>query len=426
MAAPDRSAPGVRVVVLPDATAAEGRRVDIIDGRVMEFVFDEDDDKADRFTLSLRNNDLALFESGEDVLPGSTLEVSWGYPGNFSPPRRFEVKKISGRDPVKVEGVALSIQAHRQTKTRSWHGKRRSEVAAEIAKELGYEGGAAVIDDTVEVIDTINQMAETDARLLKRMALVEHFDFWIDDTGFHFHPRRADQAPTHVFIWYADQTGTITDWTPESNLIRRVGAVTVKGRDPVEKKDIEAKATGDSVDRPTLASLKEVVDPETRQTRYEEVTATAVEHSTTATTKGEAQREADARFRKGEREAVKIKMTVVGDPTLRAKAVIECRGLSTMFSGKYYVASCRHTIRGEYTCDMTLNRDGLSRRPGGSAGAAKASAAQGGQHNQNGAKAPGEVERVERVDRETNSTSYEYRRDGQVVGTEDPEAGVSR
>ena len=414
----DRSAHGVRVVVLPSETAHEGKRVDVIDGRVLEFVFEEEDHKANRFTLSLRNNDLYLFDHGEDVLPGATLEVSWGYPGNFSPPERFAVKKISGRDPVKIEGVALSVQAHRQTKTRAWHGKKRSEVAADVATELGYEGERVQIDDTAEVVDTINQMAETNAALLRRLAQREGFDFYIDATGFHFHGRRADAAPRKTLVWYADGTGTIIDWNPESNLIRRVGKTTVKGRDPIQKKDIEASATSETAARPTMSELREVVDPETRSSHYEETTCTEAEHATTATTQAEAQRQADTRFVNAEREAIKLTMTAIGDPSLRGKTVVECQGLSTMFSGKYYVSYCKHTLGAVYTCDLRLTRDGINKKPGGPESQTQA---QGGQRNRNAPAEAGTVEVVEGVDPETRETYYTYRSTGGDAAG-DPEA----
>ena len=140
----DRSGPGLRITVLADPKAPEGVAVPALAGRVKEFVFEDDAGKADRFVLTLENNDLALFEAeGRDILPGSYLEVSWGYPGSFAPPRRMVVKSIKGGRELKLEGVALSVQAHREARTRVWHGLKRSDVARLVAAELGYASASA-------------------------------------------------------------------------------------------------------------------------------------------------------------------------------------------------------------------------------------------------------------------------------------------
>lgn len=416
----DRSGPGLRITVLADPKAPEGVAVPALATRIREFVFEDDAGKADRFILTLENNDLALFEAdGRDLLPGSYLEVSWGYPGAFSPPRRMVIKSIKGGRELKVEGVALSVQAHREARTRVWHSLKRSDVARLLATELGYD--APEIEDTAEVLETINQVGETDAAFLRRMAGREHYEFRIDETGFHFHPRRADSAPTHVFAWYADETGTILDWSVDQNLMRSVGKVTVRGRDPVAKKDIEASASADTVARPTLGEVIEVVDPESGQTHLERANASVAIHRTRATTQVEAQREADGRFRRAELAAVKLSATIVGEPTLRAKTVVELRGLSSAFSGRWYVTWVKHTIgQSGYTTEARFSRDGKAKLAGGAA----MGTSQGGDRNRQAAPEPGGVEELERVDGETGRTTIEYRARDRRSG--DPEAKGDR
>ena len=48
------------------------------------------------------------------------------------------------------------------------------------------------------------QAAETDARFLRRLAAREEFEFFIDDSGFHWRPRNQASPPTHVLTWYSD------------------------------------------------------------------------------------------------------------------------------------------------------------------------------------------------------------------------------
>ena len=48
-----------------------------------------------------------------------------------------------------------------------------------------------------------------------------------------------DAAPTHVFIWYADPgRGDLLSVNVESDLVRRAGRVTVRGRDPLQRSTV--------------------------------------------------------------------------------------------------------------------------------------------------------------------------------------------
>ncbi len=158
---PAVSAPGVRLSLLPDEQSLEAVPLDLRD-RILSLSFEDNDTKADRLTLQLANPDLALFER-EDLAAGTILQVAWGYPGRMSAPRRVVIRKLKGFETLTLEAQALSTLLDRQTKIRSWRNATRSQVAREIAAEHGWQA-AALIDDTTEIIDTINQAAETDAR----------------------------------------------------------------------------------------------------------------------------------------------------------------------------------------------------------------------------------------------------------------------
>lgn len=415
----DRSGPGVRITALPSERAPCGDSLNL-DGRILSFTYEEAVLKADRVSLQLANFDLSLFERDE-LVGGAALEVSWGYPGNMAPPRRVVVKRLKGFVTLTVEGQATSVLMNRQAKTRAWAGKSRGTVAREVAAEYGYEGESLDVEDTTEVLDTINQVAETDARFLRRLATREEFEFLVDDRGFHWRSRNQAKPPTRVFTWYSDPgRGDVLSIDVESDLTRRVGRVDVRGRNPLTKATLESKASSGTVDRDTLADVIEVVDPETGATSLQQRNATGSVHPTSAATPAAADREAQARFRRAERETVKLSMQVVGDPTLRAKEVVEVRGISSLLSGKYYVTEARHVISSSgYVVDLKLTRDGVGTRRG------DGSAAQGGRPNRSTPVTGGAMTEVEVVDPVTGATHVEYRRDGRALGAEDPEAGMS-
>lgn len=407
-----RSAPGVRVSLAATptggATATSG-----LEGRILSLVFEDNDRKADKATLTVDNRDLQLFERAE-LLGGGVLEVSWGYPGRMSPPRRVVVQKVTGLSPLTIEGHALSALMHRQEASRRFEQMKRSDVALKVAQEHGYEGSFVHIDDTEVVFDVIAQAGETDARLLKRLAAQEDFEFWVDDTGLHFHPRRFESPPPRVLHWHNDPgQGDFVSLRVESNLHRRAGKVTVKGRDPLSKETIEQSATSDDTPRATLAETIEVVDGDTGETQLEVRNASAVVRPTPATTAAEAKRQARAGFVRGERATLKLSGRVVGDPSLRAKQVVELRGLPTRLAGKYYLTTVRHRVDGSgYACDLQMVRDGF--------GPAQARA-QGGTRNQGEVRQDAELTQVEVVDPDSGGTRIEYRREGRPVGGDDPE-----
>lgn len=413
----DRGAPGVRIVSVASARGPAGAPLDLA-GRILSFSYEDSDLKADQVTLQLDNFDLALFERTE-LAGGALLEVSWGYPGHMASPRRVVVKKLKGFQTLTVEGLALSVLLHRIARTRGWHHQRRSDVARAIAAEHGYTGEFVDIEDTALAQGTINQVAETDARLLRRLAAREGFVFLVDDAGFHFRRRNHAAPPTHVLTWYADPgRGDLISVNVESDLARRVGRVEVRGRDPMAKTTITAHATADSVDRSTLGDVVEVVDPELGGTSLQRRNATASVHPTSASTAGQAAREANARFRGAERGTVKLSAQAVGDPTLRAKTVIELRGLSRLLSGKYYISEAKHQVTsGSYVVELQLTSDGIGRRLSGGK-------SQGGVRNRH-VVSNGMTE-IEVVDPERGGTQIQYRPRAGLPGAADPEAQRSK
>lgn len=293
-------------------------------------------------------------------------------------------------------------------RTRAWLSKIRSSVVQEIARENGFTGPLADIKETREVIATLNQTAETDARFLCRLADALGFSFFIDESGPHFHERRQDQRPARVFTWFADPgQGEVLDVPVETAFGLQAARETVTGRDPLTKETFVQSSSNENSPRTTLAEVVEVVDPQTERTRLESRSATANVHASAATNAAEAGREAEARFRKSERAAVRLSMRVVGDPSLRAKQVVEVRGISRLLSGKYFVTSVKHSISAAgYVCGLRLTSDGTGQSE------KENSRPQGGIPNTEApiAEAPdAPLREVEVVDPETGMSRIEWR-----------------
>lgn len=412
----DRSAPGVRISSLATVTDTSAAPVDVR-GRIVSFTYEESDVRTDKVSLELDNWDATLFDRAE-FLGGALLEVAWGYPGAMSPPRRAVVRKLTGFTTLTVEAHGVAATWNDKAQTQRWLNVTRSDVARTIAASHGYQGAFAIIDDTEERFDVLVQAGETDAWLLRRMAAKEHFLFAIDSDGFHFHARRQDDAPEHVLTYYSDPTrGDIRSLNVESDLTRRVGAVVVRGRDPMGKTTVESRSNADTAPRGTLSDVLEVFDPETGAGSSRPWNATESVHASSAQTAAQATREANARFTRGESATLVLSAQAVGDPTIRARSIIELRGVPTRLAGKYRVHEAKHVISGSgYALDLKLRRDSVGKAP-----PAQPTKPQGGDPNTAAPRSDGEQDWVETVDPETGAPASSFKSGGRALGAGDPE-----
>ena len=395
-----RTAPGFFVRVEPEGGAAE--RVDLSD-RVLSFVFEDSERKADRLVLTVDNWDLSNFDDPV-WQKGNVLEVSWGYPGDMAPARACVIQKVTGFQQLSIEAHARSVLMNKVARCRTFERMKRSEVARQIAQEHGYGPALQDIEDTGEVLPVITQARMTDAQLLRRLAQREGFELYVDFDGFHFHQRRLDQRPVRVLRWYtAPEIGEMFSIRIENDVTAKAGAIRVRGRDPLTRRDLDERAANDTTARDTLAPVIVLVDPETgakhrvRRNTSEEI------RTTPEATAVSARREAEGRYRRTQQTTVELTATVLGDPGLLAKTVFELEGVGQRLSGAYYVKEARHKIDGTgYTVELKALRDGTS-EVGGVPSAGRL-------NRQRAADAdPDALQPINVVDPETGATRIEHR-----------------
>jgi hypothetical protein len=259
-----RTEPVFFVKVKPEGGGDE--RVDLSE-RVLSFVFEDSEKKADKLVLTVDNWDLSNFDDPV-WKKGNLLEVAWGYPGEMAPARECVIQKVTGFQQLSVEAHAKSVLMNKLAKCRTFENKKRSDVAREVAEENGYGGQLQDIEDTGEVLPLITQARMTDAQFLRQLATREGFEFYVDFDGLHFHRRRLDQRPVRVFRWYtAPEVGEVLAVNIENDVTAKPGAVSVRGRDPFTRRDIDERGSNATTTRDSLAPVIELVDPETGSTR---------------------------------------------------------------------------------------------------------------------------------------------------------------
>jgi len=413
-----RTEPVFYVKVAPEGESSE--RVDL-SHKILSFVFEDSEKKADKLLLTVDNWDLRNFD--EPVWrKGNLLEVAWGYPGDMAPAREVVIQKVTGFQTLSIEGHAKSVLMHKVTRCRVFENKKRSDVVRAIAEENGYGTALQDIEDSGEVLPMITQARQTDAQLLKRLADKEGFEFYVDFDGLHFHQRRLGQRPIRVLRWYtAPEVGEILSMNIENDVTAKPGAVSVQGRDPLTRKDIDARGSNATTSRDSLAPVIEIVDPETGATRLERRNVSEDVRPSPQATAGTAKREADAHFRKGQQTAVELTATVLGDPSLLAKTVVEIQGIGQRLSGKYYVKEAKHKIDSSgFTVEIKAGSDGHN-QAGGAPSQGKPNRGSAANND------PNALRPIEVVDPESGKTRIEYRDTrGRAVGVEDPATGTSR
>jgi phage protein D len=313
--------------------------------------------KADKAVLTIDNYDLSNFDD-PIWAHRNIVELTWGYPGNMSLVREMVITKVTGFTELKVEARAKSIILDAVKRSRTFQNKSRGDVVRIIAKEYGYTEDQLFIDDTGVKLPFITQARLSDAQLIRRLAHQQGFDFYVDQDGFHWKERKLVQSPLRAFVWFTDQgRGDVLSIDIEKDVTKRPAKVSVVSRDPLDKKTTTSTATDTSdKEREGTASILLIKEADLRQGTLVYVPETA---GPSTTGPGNSEREAKAKYRAGQRGAVKMNLTAVGDPTMLAKSLVSVSGVGQRLTGNYHVNEVVHDVGpGKYTIKCKLASDG--------------------------------------------------------------------
>lgn len=398
-----RDAPMFFVNVAAEGSATE--RLDI-SGRIISLEYTDSEKKADKAVLKVDNYDMRSLD--EPLFKeGSIVQLGWGYEGNTSPTREVVIKKIKGSAQLDIEGNSKSVLLHKQRKTRAFENLSYREIVEQIADDAGFGDEVVFIEDFATspdrkaVLDTkrdvVTQARMTDAEFLRHLANKFGFEWYVDFDGFHFHPRRIGQKPLRKYVYFTDPGRGDILRPPEIEIDTKgkKGAVRLKGRDPMEKADIDAEANNDTEanarnvnsDTQTVISVEEgQVSIDEVRTRLESLQSDSREYSaqlqqnvassdvqpTSEASQDDADVVAAGQFRRSQENAVNLKLEVVGDPQVLAKSIIEVQGIGKTHSGNYFVSEVKHKLsHAGYTMTISAKRTGKSSatgRGGGDAG----------------------------------------------------------
>jgi hypothetical protein len=374
----DRAAP--RFYVRVRIKGAEP--VDVTD-KITAFRFEDDDTKTDKLTLSVDNYDLAAL-NGPLWVVGNMVEFTFGYPGlRIAPAREAVIKKVSGGMALNVECDDKAALLHQFQRTdRTWLNVKRSDVVTQILREH-FPVEDLHVEDTVRPVPSVTQSGQTDLQLIRRLATLEGFDFYVDFDGPHFHKRDTEQAPLRTIRYFTGPDADVISWSFEVNdRAGKPGSITAGGKDQVTGEPFTVTADASSgVARTALATHSAVAGPKddnvleglsdigetslstqpasSSPTEAAVPTGQSVVMASSAASAADAQRQVDGMFAREQLRGVTLSMVIVLDPQLVGKSVVSVEGLGPKLSGNWYVKNVVHDLYA-VTTSLKLAREGLN------------------------------------------------------------------
>jgi phage protein D len=384
-----------------------------ISSRLRSFTFTDSEKGSDKLSMTLWNRDLRFIDDPA-FDEGNKLVVAWGYAGYLSDQREMIVTSCIPGFEVKIEAEGSAILANKEKRTDLWPGLRWSQIVERIAERNGYGAAVRTIEDAGPAPPEVPQNGKTDAEFCKWVAKQVGFQFWIDQRGLFFGPRKLDQPSKRSFTLGVEGPDGLLDFPQFEKAPRNnPGKVKLQGVDTITKKPFEVTADDKSTKgRPGLASILELIDPVAGTSSLRETAAAPdVIAPTSAQTKQEAQKRADGLYKLAQTTPRKCTAPAYGDPKLPAKSIVTLSGIGQRLSGNYYVAEIVHTIGpGGYTMSMKCQRDGTSSAGKTTVSGPASSAAVNTSQGASATDATSQLQSVEVVDRISGQTRTEFRK----------------
>lgn len=389
----DYSSPGFMIKVVPSAKSLRLGRglsderirervlasVQGIEDRVLQFTFEDSEKEADVLTLELDNRDFYFFNT-PGWSQGSDIVFQFGYPGRIFGPVTLLIDDVSGFLKLKVVCIEKTA-ASNVSKVRKFPVMRRWEVVKKIWEESEIPGvkyldiGGAVEALKDEKPREWTQARQSDWQFLQRLAEKVGFEVYVEGETLHFHPKRYDQRPAKKFQYYYGN-GEFIDFKLKSfKTTDRQAETEVKTWDHLNAKaesekgsDAETKRTvlgKQSTVKKKLNDVIKVITAASTGGLLVGLVAGKKIITTPETDKGSRKKEADTHYLRSEEVEVTATATVLGDPLLKAKSIVQLEGISDRLSGLYYVEKITHNIKvgTGYRCTLQVHRNATTQSP---------------------------------------------------------------
>lgn len=247
-----------------------------------------------------------------------------------------------------------SVLMDREEKLKDWPDKKDSDIATEILSGYGLtpdvEDTGIVHDETVSTII----QRETDLRFLRRLAMRNGFEFFVEGTTGHFRPPDVSDPPQPLLaVHFGDETN-LESFSLEVNGLRSAG-VAMCQLDRLDKSVLDASASTGSLTplgaMDAAALLPSGVDPAKVCVGMNAATGTP---EMTALCQGLC--DEYSWFVTGEGEISGNKYGHV----LKPRKTVTIKGIGETHSGVYFVSHVTHTFTADgYAQTFRVKRNAL-------------------------------------------------------------------
>lgn len=308
---------------------------------IMDVAVHEDVNVPSMFVLRLKNWDMVqlIVTWVDDPLfsIGNEVEVRMGYVGKLETLLIGEITSLepefqAGEPPtVTVRGYDRRHRLLRGRKTRSFAGAKDSEIASQVANELGLTPDAT---DTAVTLDYVLQHNQTDMEFLQDRAVRLGYEIVVDDKTLSFRPRQHADSETLTLSRDAD----LLEFYPCLSTLNQVGQMSVRGWSIKDKEAIvgQARAGDESTTMGGETSGPTAVDE-----AFGQSSAVSVDHP--VFTQAEADQMATGRLNEMALAYISGEGMSIGRTDLRAGAIMQMEGLGERFSGRYYIVAAVHS-----------------------------------------------------------------------------------
>ncbi len=332
---PDRPTLSTELIIKIDGSKIQ----DAVRAKVVEATIDQHVLMPDMFTLRMQDEDLKILDEGPFDLT-KEIEILAGDSANE---RTVLIKgEISALEPyfgegmtpeLVVRGYDKSHRLFRETKSRAFLNKKDSQLAEEIAAEIGL---SPQVEATSTVYDHIFQSNQSDLAFLMERAWRIGYECFVDDGKLYF--RQPPDNPAAVTLRWGDD---LVSFRPRMTLAEQVDEVMVKGWDIDQQKAI----VGKSEEGKLYPQIDESKNGAAWANSFGQGKLIIVDQPVVS--QAEADALAAARMNEMSGAFVQAEGIAFRHPDIKAGKMVELKLLGKRLSGKYLVTSATHVYSPE-------------------------------------------------------------------------------
>ena len=333
---------------------------------LLSFTFDDKEtNEADEISLSLKDETGKWSSNwqpnGGEVIQAYIANGTVAKKGNELFCGRFYVDSIrasggsSGRQ-VEIRGVSIPLNKpiRRKVKSRAWEKQTLKEIAQTIANEHRMK---FLFDcDENASLDRQDQSKESDLKFLSRLCEDAGLSIKVTDEKIVIFDQASYEKKKPIKTLKLGESN-ILSWDFESQQSETYKSVSVSYRDPKQKRKFNEGSQNAKVDNASNKQwLNAAVMTHTEIDPLADENGQEYSVKKRVTSLDEARRLAKATLRKLNRRHVTGSISVVGDVSLVAGVVVECKGFGK-FDGRFFIESVSHSMSSSgYVSNLSLVR----------------------------------------------------------------------